>query len=450
MRTPCGLRRWLVYNTVGLAGVAVQLLALAAGTELLHLDYRVATALAVEAAILHNFAWHECWTWRDRYGGRGRLGRRRRWMRLVRFNAVSGAVSITANVVLTASYVTLFGIHYLFANMAAIASCSLVGFLANDRLVFRAWNDRPASALVAAHAGRENRTMKARPHGPAAERPGLHAALVLGLAVGGAALLHAAELQEETLAAWTRYVEATERRMARELGDGGRFLVLDFHADAEPMRRAALAGQPVIWRARTRADDGESLDVPKGRIHHWLGAILIPNADVDHVLDGLQYAIPPHELQNDVLESRVLWRDGDRLGTFLKLSRQATILTMHYNTEHAAEYVRPGGGQAWSRSESTRIAELEDFGSPDEREKPVGNDRGFLWRLNVYWRYEEVAGGVLMECEVVTLSRSIPLLMRWMVAPIVAREARAALVDMLESMRAKLDPGLPGLPAGRE
>lgn len=147
MRTPCGLRRWLVFNTVGLVGVAVQLLALAAGTELLRLDYRVATALAVEAAILHNFAWHECWTWRDRDRGR-------RWMRLMQFNAVSGTVSITANVVLTASYVTMLGIHYLFANMAAIASCSLVSFLANDRLVFRARNARPASALAGAHAGR--------------------------------------------------------------------------------------------------------------------------------------------------------------------------------------------------------------------------------------------------------------------------------------------------------
>ena len=149
MRTPGGLRRWLVFNTVGLAGVAVQLVALAAGTELLRLDYRVATALAVEAAILHNFAWHERWTWRDRGGGR-----RGRWMRLLQFNAVAGAVSITANVVLTASYVTLLGIHYLLANLAAIASCSLVSFLANDRLVFRAPHDRPAPALAGAHAGR--------------------------------------------------------------------------------------------------------------------------------------------------------------------------------------------------------------------------------------------------------------------------------------------------------
>lgn len=151
MRTPWGLRRWLVFNTVGLVGVAVQLSALAAGTELLRLDYRAATALAVEAAIVHNFAWHERWTWRDRH-----VGRRGRWIRLARFNAVSGTVSITANVVFTALYVTMFGVHYLCANLMAIASCSLVNFLANDRLVFRAPDVIPPRYSRDAHAGRSS------------------------------------------------------------------------------------------------------------------------------------------------------------------------------------------------------------------------------------------------------------------------------------------------------
>ena len=266
--------------------------------------------------------------------------------------------------------------------------------------------------------------------------------LVVSLLAGSAATLGAAELHEETIAAWDRYVAATERRIAVEIEDGDRFLILDFLPDAQRARAALRAGEPVIDRLETRDARGEEIDVPKGRIHHWRGAIFVPNADVDHVVDSLQHTIPPEELQSDVVESRVLWREGNRLRTFLKLNRRS-VVTMHYNTEHAVEYVRPGKGRAWSRSRSLRIAELEDFGSPEEREKPVGNDRGFLWRLNVYWRYEEVAGGVLMECEVVTLSRSIPLLMRWMVAPIVTREARAALVDMLQSMRTKLDPGLP-------
>ena len=275
----------------------------------------------------------------------------------------------------------------------------------------------------------------------AGARPGRHVALVVGLLAGHVAGLGAAELQEQTLAAWERYVAATERRIAREVEDGDRFLVLDFLPDGARMRRQALAGQPVIGRMEEARDErGERIDVPKGEVYHWRGAILVPNAEVDHVVDGLQYTIPPHELQSDVLESSVLWREGNRLGSFLKLQRETVVVTMHYNTEHAVEYVRPGGGRAWSRSRSTRIAELENAGTRDEREKPVGNDRGFLWRLNVYWRYQEAAGGVLMECEIVALSRSIPFLMRWMVAPIVNREGRSALLNMLHAMRTKLDP----------
>ena len=64
-----GLRRWLAFNAVGTMGVAVQLVALAALTEMAGLDYRIATVLAVETAILHNFVWHERWTWRDRAPG---------------------------------------------------------------------------------------------------------------------------------------------------------------------------------------------------------------------------------------------------------------------------------------------------------------------------------------------------------------------------------------------
>ena len=278
-------------------------------------------------------------------------------------------------------------------------------------------------------------------------RPGGSLGLALGFVAGCTVVVGAAELKPETLAAWHRYTEATEGRIARELEHGERFLVLDFQPDAQQKRRELLAGRPLVARMETRDANGDAIKVPKGRIHHWRGAILVPNADVDHVVDGLQFAIPPHELQNDVLDSRVLWRAGDKLGLFLKLSRKA-VVTGHYNTEHEVEYVRPGGARAWSRSRATRIAELAHFGTPSEREKPVGNDRGFLWRLNVYWRYEQVAGGVLMESEVVTLSRSVPLLMRWMVAPIVTRESRAALVDMLQAMRIKLDPGEPAAGQG--
>ena len=270
------------------------------------------------------------------------------------------------------------------------------------------------------------------------------AALAVALAgAGGVAGLFAAELHDETVAAWDLYVAATEQRIAAELDDAERFLVLDFHEEGARLRRDALAGRLVIERLRTLDAQGERFEVPKGAIHHWVGAILVPNAALDDVLDGLQYDILPHEMQEDVLDSRVLARDGDTLQLYLKVKREVAVVSAQYNTEHAVKYVRPGGGRAWSRSMATRIAELDDPGSPREREKPIGNDRGFLWRMNLHWRYVQVDGGVLVECEALTLSRSIPFLMRWFIAPIVNRESRSAIADTLEAVADEFGSAVP-------
>ena len=121
-------------------------------------------------------------------------------------------------------------------------------------------------------------------------------------------------------------------------------------------------------------------------------------------------------------------------GKYSSKVRRRSVVTVHYNTEHQVEYRRHGTGRASSRSVATRIAELEDVGSAAEREKPIGRDRGFLWRLNAYWRYQEVAGGVIVECESVTLSRGIPAVVRWMVRPIINRTARSVLSETLGSM----------------
>ena len=58
--------RWLKFNLVGGIGIGVRLAALALLVGLLKMNYLWATALAVEAAVLHNFVWHERYTWRDR------------------------------------------------------------------------------------------------------------------------------------------------------------------------------------------------------------------------------------------------------------------------------------------------------------------------------------------------------------------------------------------------
>ena len=260
-------------------------------------------------------------------------------------------------------------------------------------------------------------------------------AVAAALAIGAAgAVLVAAELHEETVAAWDRYIAATGQRIDAELDDGERFLVLDFHEEAARLRRDVLAGDVVVERLHTLDERGERFKVPKGAIHHWLGAILVPNAELNDVLDGVQHDIPTHELQENVLESRVLSRDGDKLELHMKVLLDTPMASAQYNIEQTLEFVRLGNGRAWSWAEATRIAELEDPGSPNEREKPIGNDSGMLWRMQLWWRYAQVDDGVLVEVEQVTLSRGIPALLRWILAPAMNSAPRASLSDMLEAI----------------
>ncbi len=130
MRTKT-FRTWLRFNTVGIVGFAVQLLALAVLKSGLRLDYRIATVLAVEIAVLHNFVWHERWTWVERT--RRATGTLRR---LVRFHLANGLISIAGNLGLTWFFVSQLHLHYFLANIIAIGTCSIVNFLASDRLVF--------------------------------------------------------------------------------------------------------------------------------------------------------------------------------------------------------------------------------------------------------------------------------------------------------------------------
>ena len=245
--------------------------------------------------------------------------------------------------------------------------------------------------------------------------------------------------QPETLVAWNQYVRATEDRIESELnGEGSQFFSTDFESAeraAEDMR-AVLGGRTIIDKMKTRQPNGSDIDVPGGMIHHWRGAVFIPGVTLDEVLDAVRH--PENDAhQEDVLEARVLERTDEFVRVYLKLVR-SRIVTATYNTEHLAVYQRHGTGRASSSTIALRIAELENAGTEREREKAPGEDRGFLWRLHSYWRYGEVDGGVVVECESITLSRSIPFLARPFVGPIVNGVARESLDRTLSAMRIRL------------
>ncbi|HXG56665.1 MAG TPA: hypothetical protein VNJ03_14910 [Vicinamibacterales bacterium] len=227
------------------------------------------------------------------------------------------------------------------------------------------------------------------------------------------------------LAVWTTYAHRVEAT----------------HAHPGPSSFFALTARGVAtWRDRAVRGSVPMVEVtppsaPDATIHHWVGAIYIPNATVAAVVTRMQeHAGRESEFYEEVKVSKLLQRDGNRLKVFLRLQRDAGVVKAEYNTEHAVEYRTLGDARASSRSVSTKIAELDEH----ERERPQGQDRGFLWRLNAYWRFEQAGTGVLIECESVSLSRGVPWLVRPVASPIVNRIARESLERTLRSLRAFL------------
>ena len=114
------------------------------------------------------------------------------------------------------------------------------------------------------------------------------------------------------------------------------------------------------------------------------------------------------------------------------------VITVVVNSEHEARFMRLAPDRAQSRIYSLRIAEVDDPDTPGEREKPVGRDGGFLWRLYTYWRFLERDEGTYVECEAISLTRGVPTGFGWLVGPFVNSIPRESLAFTLETTRTTL------------
>lgn len=274
---------------------------------------------------------------------------------------------------------------------------------------------------------------------PSLFRPRKLKAVILASALCYCQTADAAELHPETLRAWRQYLSLTESRIAAELESSQGFLVQDFlpASDATEARETVSSGRVFVCRMKTRNEEGREIDIPKGMVHHWLGVVRIPGAEVEKVLKWIQSYSNLEEHFKEVEESRLISREGDVFRIFLRISGKR-FRTVYYNTEHLVTYRRNGPGRASSKSEATKIAQLEDVGTAMEREKPEGDDSGYMWRWNSYWRFKQEPEGVIVECESISLSRSIPGVFLWLVRPFVKSIPKEALESTLESMRKAL------------
>ena len=193
-------------------------------------------------------------------------------------------------------------------------------------------------------------------------------------------------------------------------------------------------GEVVTQRLQT-LNHGASIPVPGGLIHHWIGVVFIPGVDLQRTLALLQnYGEHSRIYAPRVLRSKLIRRDGDDFKVFLRL-RDKNVVTVVLDTDYDVHYVRLDPARACSQSYSTRVQEVERVGEKDERDKAVGHDNGYLWRLNSYWRFWERDGGVYVQLEAISLTRDIPEGLGWLVRPFITSIPKESLVFTLNRTR---------------
>jgi len=268
----------------------------------------------------------------------------------------------------------------------------------------------------------------------------LRLVISLGLAAGlaiAAPRVRAAlySLHADTAQAFDRYLANVESENSRTLR-AGPFLWIDGLSATGRSEALAnlMAGQVQMRRLSTKAN-GRDPDVPGGMIHDWQGLVFIPGVKLDHVLSLLEdYDHHATYFSPDVEKSYIESHDGAHYRVFMRFRRHK-VVTVVLDTEHDIHYFRDSPTRAHSRSSAVRIAQVENPGEADERERSPGNDDGFLWRMETWWRMEERDGGVYVQNEAVTLTRDVPTGLGWLIEPFITNIPKETLEFTLQALR---------------
>lgn len=382
-------RRVSRFVIVGAAGFVVQMtvaaLLLWAGMMPV-----LATLLAIEAAIVSNHAWHRRWAWRER------AHTQPWWLTLLRAHLGAGGTSLVVGASVVAA---LSGrVAPLTAQILAVAVCAAVNYRLTDRWVFATSERRRIAAFAAC----------------------------LLLAAPGAA--RADGPSSKALTSWDRYVGALEKARESDVAKAVPAWAVDDDPQGARVRAALVRGEIDVTRREIAG-----ADVDDATLEHWQGSMLLRGVTLPQALDRLRH--PERFPQpRDVLAMKVSGWSDDGHDLYLRLTR-SMLVTASYDTWHRVRHQVRSGTRIDSTSVATRIEEIHDLGQPSERRVGVGESRGFLWRMQSFWRFTAVPEGVIVTCESITLSRPVPTGLGLISRPIVNRVARESMTTAVSAWK---------------
>jgi hypothetical protein len=232
----------------------------------------------------------------------------------------------------------------------------------------------------------------------------------------------AAQPTPAATAAFNSYVERVEARLDAQHRAAGGFLA---PVDFARLRRGELVIEQLTTGDQLTSGAGEEL--PGALLHDWRGTAFITGgkaADFERLMKD--FAAYPRVYSPQVLTASILEHDGDHFQTTMRV-RQKHVLTVVMDTTYDITFGRLDAQRGYSVTRSTKITEIDSPGMARERALGPGEEHGFLWRMNTYWSYEERDGGLYVQIESVTLSRSIPTGLGWAIGPFIESVPRDSL-----------------------
>lgn len=260
----------------------------------------------------------------------------------------------------------------------------------------------------------------------------LSAFLLLSLS---ATLSKAAELKQNTLQAWDDYVRIVNATAAERNAGSRPFLWVD---ESPETHQRVRGGEFVITNRDPRK-------VPQGLIHHWVGVMFIPNVSLDQVMQVLNSYDRYSEMFKPLIrKTSVVERNGDTVKLNVLAAQKAFSVTAAVDTDEEIQIARLASDRVCITADSVRVNEIADYGHTGEHVFPEARRPGYVWRALILQRLEQRDGGVYVELETISLSRGIPLEVRWLIKPLTDDLPRKMLTDLLDETRAAVQQSVAG------
>ena len=259
------------------------------------------------------------------------------------------------------------------------------------------------------------------------------AAVILALTVP----CSSARLGAPAQRAFENYAASVEARLNQQHSSPDTYLVT---LNVAATDRADLDGQLRGGALHMEPVNGGTQEVSGGLLHYWRGAAFVAGARASDMLALLRDYNHLSSYYAPEVESSHVISDRGGVATVAMRFKKQMVIPIVLDTEYDVRIGATGENAGYSVSRSTHIWEVENPGTSRERRMTEGDDDGFLWRLNTYWSFLEVPGGLLIECEAISLTRDIPPGLGWLVAPVIEEMPRDSLKFTLTATRNALGP----------